>query len=990
MSLFISIQNTELYKKAAGNYTRFQSKYDTIYQLQQAKQSDSIEEINKALETVNNKIKVYNDSNTYPDFETDQDIIDAKDSVIKQKEELLRNKVEGNSKAVNITKGQSIKSASPMLLTPEEEAINRVNAHIEGLDGALKEGAETFDKLSKELSGHVSTKDMADAAKDISSGYGTILKDSVQFISADGSTKFIEAWARTQFGDKLYESSSAIKNGASDVLNGIDGLMGLGETFGGSWRDPKADALKIQKGIQQIQTAVTGIANVANNVFKAVTQNNKGSTVLGSLNLKDNIGINSIGKLSGAAAIGIGSIEAFKSGDLKGGLTGISSTIKSVGGIYTDVRKWQIGKDKEGVVTGTTPPINKELLSDGHDNGKISKEVANSPSTIFGNDISSTGGTGVALGDDNYGADLIHEVNIILDGDAASDISCCTINGVKYKCSGYSLSQELLQPMILSFSIEKENKEETQQDVIFADATQVIGKSLELKVTTIKTSQEKGSPRNAFSFKGIIIDVSASRATASAQSATLTAATWDCLLQNAPHCRSFEKMTLKEIVDKVLEPYKDITSEIKPRYTGKIPYIVQYNQSDYSFIRMLAARFGEWMYNTGEKLIFGKMEDTGGTADLEYPGGSLMSYHLNQDMAAFSFSHLLPNHYKYGSSDYIIKKPGKNVADGNVNDWTDKAYQASLVRYPQEHITALTNGGFDDWESDEGADTIMEYSLKIEAQGMKAGLMTVGGESKLAMLKIGQPFMICDNVQNKSGENLDVQQKILKVIGIHHSFDYRQEYSNIFSAIPVACQYPSYSDSSIHATAPTQRAKVVDNKDEKKLGRIRVQFPWQENQDSQMKSPWLRIAVPYTGKEKGNMFIPEIGEEVIVGFEMDNVERPYIIGALYNGGEGNPDERWSSINSEKGTTNNVKAIRTRNGHTILFNDRGDAGLLEIYDNKNNLYHITLSADDKKITIYSAGNIEINADGSITMSAKENISVNAKKEVSIQASKVKVR
>ena len=99
---------------------------------------------------------------------------------------------------------------------------------------------------------------------------------------------------------------------------------------------------------------------------------------------------------------------------------------------------------------------------------------------------------------------------------------------------------------------------------------------------------------------------------------------------------------------------------------------------------------------------------------------------------------------------------------------------------------------------------------------------------------------------------------------------------------------------------------------------------------------------------------------------------------------------------------------------ILFNDKGDAGLLEIYDNKNNTYHITLSADDKKITIYSAGNVEVvaknninvsadgnidviakgdigvNADGNIGIKSKGNISMEAKKEVSIQASKVKVR
>ena len=257
----------------------------------------------------------------------------------------------------------------------------------------------------------------------------------------------------------------------------------------------------------------------------------------------------------------------------------------------------------------------------------------------------------------------------------------------------------------------------------------------------------------------------------------------------------------------------------------------------------------------------------------------------------------------------------------------------------------------------------------------------------LGLLKIGQTFLIRDKVQNKSGESKDVEQKALKIIGINHSFDYQQEYSNIFTAIPVACNFPSYSDANVYPICPPQRAKVVENEDKQKLGRIRVQFPWQEAQNKEMKTPWLRIAVPYSGQGKGFYFIPEIGEEVMVGFEMNNAERPYIIGTFFNGGNGKPDEKWTSTNEPP---NNIKAIRSRNGHTILFNDQGEAGLLEIYDNKGNTYHITLSADDKKITIHSAGKIEIIADSDINIKSKGNISMEANQEVSIQASKVKVR
>ncbi|MBQ2923605.1 MAG: type VI secretion system tip protein VgrG [Tyzzerella sp.] len=578
---------------------------------------------------------------------------------------------------------------------------------------------------------------------------------------------------------------------------------------------------------------------------------------------------------------------------------------------------------------------------------------------------------------EDFSADMISEINVVLNGTSSSLNSSCTINGKTYRLSSYTLSQELLQPMILCFSLEKEDKTETDSDVVFNDTSNIIGKALEIHVSTIKTSlnEEDSSSQKAFVFKGMIIDVTASRATASTQSASVTVATWDALLQNAPHCRSFENMTLKDIIESVLKPYSDIKSKISPRFKDKIPYIVQYNQSDYAFISMLAVRFGEWMYNTGETFIFGEIEDSGSSANLEYPGGSLMSYNLHQSMTSFSFNHLLPDYYQYGKEKAILKESAQGIADGTVNNWTDKAFNASMQRFKNEQIATLNAGGFDSGKEDEGSDSILDYSLKIEAQGKKTGIMTVHGFSKLAMLKIGQTFLIRDNVQNKSGESKDVEQKALKVIGINHSFDYRQEYSNSFAAVPVACNYPSYSDADVFPSAPQQRAKVVENKDEQKLGRIRVQFPWQEIQSKDMKTPWLRIAVPYAGASKGHQFIPEIGEEVMVGFEMDNAEKPYIIGALYNGGKGKPDEEWAASKDDDGT-NTVKAIRTRNGHTIEIHDKGNDGYIRIYDNKKENYILTFSTDEKLIKLESTGNIELYAKNDIIMQAGHDIRVQA--------------
>ncbi len=1027
-------------KKFNESVNRFKTKYEAIHEAQEIS-SDNYKSI-KELEEASNKLVEL--ENALGEQRNDADFLKAKEDAQQHlgKRELELQKVAAlNDK---LAKGQD--------LTPEEEALKKKKEDTEKrekelLDFKKKYGIEDeikvtekavstatldIDKLSETLSGKVSVDDISRAASQIDNGYDQTLGDLSTIVTGDKSTEYIEGWARTQFGDKMYEAASAIKNGASMAISGVDDFMGLGDTFGGSWRNPAAAAKKIENGLKAIQTAVTKVSTVANNLFSAVTGND--SLLLGKLGNFNSMGIGTMGSLAGVAGIGIGSVNSFRQGNIGAGIAGIKDGFSSARKAYSDFigkdlanKKAEIEKEELRLSENYEPEPEAENtpVIPSQDNPPLPEESTSSNTDPnAGNDgDAASGGSGSS--NDDFSADMISEINVVLDGSSSSQNSFCTINGEDYKLSSYSLSQESLQPMILSFSIEKENKIETQSDVVFADTTQLIGKSFEINVSTIKTSHEDGNakPQKAFVFKGMIIDVSASRATASTQTASVTVATWDALLQNAPHCRSFENMTLKEIIDSVLKPYSEIKSRISPRFKDKIPYIVQYNQSDYAFISMLAVRFGEWMYNTGETFVFGEMDDTGSSAaNLKYPGGSLMSYNLNQCMASFSFNHLLPDYYKYGKEKAILKESAQGMADSPVNDWTDKAFNASMQRFRNGQIEALGSGGFDGGKDDEGADSILDYSLKIEAEGKKTGLMTVRGSSKLALLKIGQIFLIRDNYQNKSGESKDVEQWSLKIIGIRHSFDYRQEYSNSFTAIPVACNYPSYSDAGIFPPAPQQRAKVVENKDEQKLGRVRVQFPWQEIQSKEMKTPWLRIAVPYAGASKGHQFIPEIGEEVMVGFEMNNAERPYIIGSFYNGGNGKPDENWAVSKEESGTSNNIKAIRTRNGHTILFNDKGNAGLLEIYDNKNNTYHITLSADDKKITIYSAGNVEVvadsnvnvsagnniavnasgditvnakgdigvNADGNIGIKSKGNISMEAKKEVSIQASRVKVR
>ena len=73
---------------------------------------------------------------------------------------------------------------------------------------------------------------------------------------------------------------------------------------------------------------------------------------------------------------------------------------------------------------------------------------------------------------------------------------------------------------------------------------------------------------------------------------------------------------------------------------------------------------------------------------------------------------------------------------------------------------------------------------------------------------------------------------------------------------------------------------VTNNNDPKKWGRVKLGFPWLA---PFYETDWARVVQVGMGKEWGNLFLPEVGDEVLVGFEFGDTRRPYVIGGLLNG-----------------------------------------------------------------------------------------------------------
>ena len=562
----------------------------------------------------------------------------------------------------------------------------------------------------------------------------------------------------------------------------------------------------------------------------------------------------------------------------------------------------------------------------------------------------------------------VKNISVSIDNTSSSAFDI-DYQGTKYRMDNFSLHQSLLSHCSLSFTMHKALPEEDINEPRFELCGQLIGKKIDVLLETVCVENESfnsgGDIVADIEFKGFIAATSASR-DESRYSINIEALSWDALLDDAPTCKSFEQKSLTDIVKDITTGYSDLETSIAARYSDNIPYCVQYNESNYQFIRRLARRYGEWLYSDGKQMVFGKLNKQD-SVTLAYPSIDIPSYSVDLRTQHLKFNHLASSYNEYAAK----KKEGIEESNKFYNQLNDSVYNASNDLFSQETLQNLHSGGYAD---SDGRQTVLNISTKTQARGAKAGLLTYSGHTYCSKLRIGATLIVKDNFITDSILNTKspVDQDRILITQVSHQFSADKVYENYFVGIPDECDYPPYPNSDVYPVAPSCRAKVMDNEDPNNLGRVRVQFDWQAELDANMWTPWLRIAQPYAGGEKGFSFIPEKGEEVMIDFEGGNAERPYVKGTLFNG-VGNPDGKWLPGNN---SSNQVKAIRTRNGHTIEIHDEGNDGYIRIYDNKKENYILTFSTDEKLIKLESTGNIELYAANDIIMHAGHDIEIKA--------------
>lgn len=165
---------------------------------------------------------------------------------------------------------------------------------------------------------------------------------------------------------------------------------------------------------------------------------------------------------------------------------------------------------------------------------------------------------------------------------------------------------------------------------------------------------------------------------------------------------------------------------------------------------------------------------------------------------------------------------------------------------------------------------------------------------------------------------------------------------------------------------------VTQNNDPEGLGRVRVSYPWH---DQPRESYWARLASPMAGKDRGLVLIPEVGDEVLLAFERDDLRFPFVLGALWNGQDQPP------VANDDGN-NDKRLFKSRKGHRLLFDD-GDRGVVELALNDGKM--IRIDDDGMRIEDGKGNQISIDSNsGALTIEAAGKLTLKGS-SVSIQAS-----
>jgi type VI secretion system secreted protein VgrG len=411
---------------------------------------------------------------------------------------------------------------------------------------------------------------------------------------------------------------------------------------------------------------------------------------------------------------------------------------------------------------------------------------------------------------------------------------------------------------------------------------------------------------------------------------------WLWFLSLSRESRIYQEMTVPDILEQVFKRagYADFEFRLT-RTPPERPYCVQYRETHLDFISRLLEEEGLFYFfeHSGDRHVLVVADYNGSGVAIE--GGEQLRFAPDGRAEGGSVSQLEREHRVHSGRvelrDYDALKPAVRLHATLGED------DEELYDYPGQYQTR-----------DHG-DRIARLLLEAE----EADRQVVRGESDSAGLAPARHFTLRDHYRkDANGKYFITQVQHHAHAGEYRAWDRKAAltYHNEFLAIPHATPYRPPRRTPRPVIQGTQTAVIVGPKGEEiyvdRHGRVKVQFHWdREGQRDENSSCWIRVATPWAGKGRGVVFLPRIGDEVVVGFEEGEPDRPLIVGSVYNGDNPTP---WEL--PENQTQSGVRSRSSKEGGTENFNEirlQDKEGQEQIYIHAERNLRVNVEANERR-------------------------------------------
>lgn len=421
-------------------------------------------------------------------------------------------------------------------------------------------------------------------------------------------------------------------------------------------------------------------------------------------------------------------------------------------------------------------------------------------------------------------------------------------------------------------------------------------------------------------------------------------------LARGPRSRSFLQVTDADIVSRIADEH-GLDADVQA--TGEVhEYVLQHQETDRAFVARLARRTGFDTWVSGRTLHFRERPRTDQLPPVLRWGENLEAFKV-----------------RYASAercDEVTVRGWDPVGKrGIVGRATER--DAGTTAPAAEELAADARSAFGTVDRCAGQYPVADQA---EADALAAALLArASGDEVVARgTATGDPRIA-------AGAEVDIEGMGRRLSGSYlvTTVEHRYEVGSRFRTRFVCGGKDPTSLLDLTAggtTAGDDRRRwghlvvgvVTNGDDPEQLGRVKVMFPSLTDDD---ESTWARLVTPGGGPDRGLQCLPEVGDEVLIAFELEDHHRPVVLGGLWNREDPPPDPQ-AVVGGEVAT----RTWRSRTGHQLQFDDAGEAVDLVLGDGAAGV-HLTAPASslfgDRSLRI-TAQEIEVAAERTLRLTA----------------------